>query len=112
MNLGWIWPCNLRPRFTELAMLENYQFDDSDWLAIGQGVIGTDSEAGRWFSYPVGSLTIWLALEPGADEMISVKVDGAEDDPERQQIGWLAGITRNWQLSDPRDARNQGSTAI
>lgn len=98
MDLGWIWTDNLRPLFAELAQLVGYQFDDSDWLAIEHGVQGTDSEAGRWFAYPVGSIVVSLALEPGADEMVQVRVDGAADS-RTERIGWLASLLRSWHLS-------------
>jgi hypothetical protein len=39
-------------------------------------------------------------LEPGADEMVSVAIDGAGDD-EQLRIGWLADVMRNWHLSAP-----------
>jgi hypothetical protein len=103
VDLGWIWTDNLRPLFTELALLENYQFSDSDWMAIEYGIQGTDSEAGEWFEYPVGHLVVSLALEPGAEEMVSVKVAGAAESG-RQRIGWLGGIMQSWHLSGPSPA--------
>ena len=66
VDLGWIWTDNLRPLIAELAQLVGYQFDDGDWLAIEHGIQGTDSEADRWFEYPVGSMVVLLALEPAA----------------------------------------------
>jgi hypothetical protein len=49
------------------------EFDGSDWAAVEHGVQGTGSQAGPWFTYPVGLMAVGLALEPGADEMIMVK---------------------------------------
>jgi hypothetical protein len=103
VDLGWIWTGNLRPLAAELARLTGYQFSDSDWIAIEYGVQQTDSEAGQWFEYPVGRLVVTLALEPGADEMVSVKIDGAAES-EQQQIVWLGHIMRNWHLSGPSPA--------
>ncbi len=104
MNLGWIWTDNLRPLLMELAVLSGYQFDDSDWIAVEHGMRGTDSEAGPWFEYPVGHLSVTAAFEPGADEMVAVKVGGASDS-EREKIRWLTALLRNWHLSDPSHTR-------
>lgn len=88
MDLGWIWTDNLRPLVAELAQLVGYQCDDGDWLAIEHGIQGTDSETDRWFEYPVGSMAVLLALEPGADEMVQVRVDGATGS-QTERTGWL-----------------------
>jgi hypothetical protein len=95
VGLGWIWTDNLRPLLTEIGLLVRYRFDDSDWIAVEYGVLGTDSEAGRWFDYPIGHMLASVALEPGADEMASVRVDGATE-AELQKIRWLASLMRNW----------------
>jgi hypothetical protein len=99
VDLGWIWTDNLRALFAELALLAGYQFDDSDWIAVEYGIQGTDSEAGPWFDYPVGQIVVTLALEPGADEVVSVKV-GRAAGSERQQIGWLGDLMRSWHFSE------------
>ena len=39
-----------------------------------------------------------LALEPGAEEMVTVKVDGASP-AEEDRIGWLGNLVREWHLS-------------
>ena len=88
VNLGWIRTDNLRPLLAELSPLVGYGFDDSDWIAVEHGIRGTDSEAGPWFEYPVGRIGARLALEPGADEMVSVQLDGASKS-EQQKIRWL-----------------------
>ena len=75
MDLGWIWTGNLRPLLVEPGRLTGDGFDDSDWIAVEYGIQGTDSEAGPWFSYPVGRIGVRLALEPGADEMVTVKLE-------------------------------------
>jgi hypothetical protein len=79
MDLGWIWTDNLLPLLLELAQLAGYRFDDSDWIAVEHGVRETDSETGPWFEYPLGRVWVALALEPGADEMVSVKAEGASE---------------------------------
>jgi hypothetical protein len=101
MDLGWIWTDNLRPLLVELSLLVGYGFDDSDWMAVENGVGGTDSEAGPWFEYPVGRIGVMLTLEPGAGEMMSVKFDEASKS-EEEKIRWLGDLMRNWHLSDGR----------
>ena len=98
MNLGWIWTGNLRPFLVELGRLTGHGFDDSDWITVEYGIQGTDSEAGRWFSYPVGRIGVMLALEPGADEMVTVKLEGVIA-AEQEKIRWLGDLMREWHLS-------------
>jgi hypothetical protein len=100
MDLGWVWTDNLRPLLVELARLVGYRFDESDWIAVEHGVRGTDSEAGPWFGYPVGRLSVAMAVEPGADETAWVKLDGAGE-TEQEKIRWLGNIMRDWHLSGP-----------
>jgi hypothetical protein len=95
VNLGWIWTANLRPFPAELGRLAGNGFDDSDWIAVEYGIQGTDSEAGPWFSCPAGRIAVMLALEPGADEMVTVKVDGASP-AEEERIRWLGDLVREW----------------
>jgi hypothetical protein len=105
MNLGWIWADNLPPLLVELALLAGYRFDDSDWLAVERGLRGTDSEAGPWFEYPLGRISVAVALEPGADEMVAAKLDGASES-EQDKIRWLGSLMRNWHLSGPSCPRS------
>ena len=79
MNLGWIWADNLRPLLVELSLLAGYRFGDSDWIAVEHGLRGTDSETGLWFEYSLGRVSVAVAFEPGADEMVSVHLDGASE---------------------------------
>ena len=104
MNVGWIWADNLRPLLTELALLAGYRFGDSDWIAVEHGLRGTDSQAGPWFEYPLGSVSVAVAFEPGADEMVSVKLDEASES-EQERIRWLGSLMRNWHFSDSSRAR-------
>lgn len=99
MHLGWIWTDNLRPLVFEIALLAGYEFDDPDWIAVEHGMGGTDSEAGPWFEYQVGCVLVTAAFEPGANEMVSVKVDGATE-AEAEKIRWLGNLMRNWHLND------------
>lgn len=101
VDLGWMWTDNLRPLAVELARIADYPFSDSDWIAIEHGIRKTDAEDGRWLEYPLGRLAIRAALEPRADETVTVSVDGATAGNEHQQIGLLGDIMRNWHLTGP-----------
>ena len=67
---------NLRPFVKVVAQEVGYSFDDTDWCAFDVGVRETDSEAGPWFDYPIGPLTVLVAYEPGANYMVDVVVEG------------------------------------
>lgn len=75
VDLGWIWTDNLRPLLVELSLLVGYGFDDSDWIAVENGVGGTDSEAGPWFEYPVGRIgdNARLGTGGGRDDLGEVR---------------------------------------
>ena len=66
------------------------------------GVAGTDSDSGPWFDYPIGHLTVSVAFEPGAEEMVSVRVEGTGMQSEFS-LGELADICRCYELR-PRGA--------
>jgi hypothetical protein len=100
VNIGWIWTDNLRPLLVELGLLAGYRFDDSDWIAVEYGIRPTDSEAGPWFDYPVGHIQVSIALEPGADEIASVRVEMATE-AELEKVRWLGDLMRNWHLRGP-----------
>ena len=99
MSLGWIWTDNLRPLLTEIGLLVEYRFDDSDWTAFQAAILETDSEAGRWFDYQIRHILVSVALEPGADEVASVRTDAATE-AELEKIRWLISLMQNWHLSD------------
>lgn len=101
VDLGRMWTNNLRPFAVELARMAGYPFSDSDWIALEHGIRETDAEDSHWFEYPLGRLTIRVALESGANEMVIVSVSGAPTGNEQQRIGWLGDIMRDWHLSGP-----------
>ena len=106
MNVGWIWTDNLRPFLEALSGEIGYAFDDADWTAIEFGLAGTDSEQGPWFDYPVGALFVSIAFELGADEMISIRINGDTTATETK-IDWLADFLRSYQVkSAGRDDPN------
>jgi hypothetical protein len=105
MQLGWIWTDNLRPLLTEIALLAGYRFGDPDWIAVEHGMRGTDSEAGAWFEYPVGRVVVTAAFEPGANEMVSVRLDGATE-AEAEKIRWLGDLMRSWHLTGAAPTRD------
>jgi hypothetical protein len=88
----------------ELSLLAGYRFGDFDWIAVEHGLRGTDSEAGPWFEYSLGRISVTVAFEPGADEMVSVTLDGASES-EQERIRWLGSLMQNWHLSDPSRAK-------
>lgn len=98
MNVGWIWTANLRPFVQVLSRDVGYQFDASDWIAIEFGLGGTDSEAGPWFDYPIGGLTLSVALEPGACEMVTIRIDG-DTSSTSTRIDWLADLMRCYDVA-------------
>jgi hypothetical protein len=97
VNVGWIWTVNLQP-FLEIVSHEvGYAFAASDWTAIELGLTGTDSEHGPWFDYPVGQLAVNVAFEPGAHEMVSIRIDGDTTKTETK-IRWLTELLRDYEL--------------
>jgi hypothetical protein len=77
----WIWPENLRPFAEALSRWTDYRFDDADWIGLSNGLDGTDSDAGRWFSCPIGGhppFEIRAAKNVG-DDPISVRVLAVDD---------------------------------
>ena len=95
MNVGWIWTAKPRPFAETASRLLGYTFDDSDWAAVSAGLPGTNSEAGPWFSHPIGEVQLLVAYEPSADEMVSVRLD---DLPDRAEITLLGDIMRDYQV--------------
>ena len=95
MDLGWIWTENLRAALEVMSRLLGYRFDDLDWAAIEAGLPETDSEAGRWFDYPIAAATVLIAYEPGADEIVSLELHGIDD---RDDIGLVADIMRDYEV--------------
>ena len=81
---------------TEIGVIADYAFDDSDWAAVEYGVRGTNPELDIWFEYPVGRLTAKLGSEDGHT---LVQVLG-EQESDRPRLTWMTHIMQNWHLSD------------
>ena len=68
---NWVYSNNVRPLLEAFSFWAGYSFDDSDWLAVDDGLSSTNVEAAKWFRYPlIGSelsLEVGLAADPGAD---------------------------------------------
>jgi hypothetical protein len=93
MDLGWIWTDNLRPLLVELATLAGCHFDDSDWIAFEHGMQGADTDAGPWFDYPVGHLSVTAAFETGAEPF---RFCGRGSVARSLASAWvIAGVIRN-----------------
>jgi hypothetical protein len=65
---AWIWFGNLRLLVQGLGRTVGNITEDSDWDAIETGFVGTSSEAGLWFDYPIGPLRLFVAHNFGANE--------------------------------------------
>lgn len=101
VNLGWIWTANLRSCVEVLGREVGFSVDDDDWLAIECGIAGTDSEDGPWFDYPVGRLTVFVAYEPGAAEMVAVRVEGIDTSIGEMKAHWLGDLLRDYRVARP-----------
>lgn len=80
---GWVWNKNVLPFLALLAGYTGYDFDGTDWQAVGLALEATDDKhPDRWYSYPlVGSshhLEVHLAQAVGGNE-VSVRVAGTSD---------------------------------
>jgi hypothetical protein len=95
MNVGWVWTNNLQPFLEVVSRLLDYDFDDLDWVAVQAGLPGTDSERGPWFDYPIGEVAVHVAYEPGADEMVTLRLDPVDD---RDDITLVAEMARTYEL--------------
>jgi hypothetical protein len=73
-----------------------HSFDDSDWAAFEVGLVGTDRERGPWFDYPLARSRLLVAYEPGADEMVTVRLDGEQVASEK--VRWLADLMREYRI--------------
>jgi hypothetical protein len=47
---------------------------------------------------------VTAAFEPGANEMVSVRLDGATE-AEAEKIRWLGDLMRSWHLTDTAPTR-------
>lgn len=98
-----MWTQNLRPFVSVVARLVGYPFDALDWSAFEAGLPDTDSEQGNWFVYPFGpseqSPSVAVAYEPGADEMVSVRVLAVGPEVIREVV-LLGDICRDYHLTD------------
>jgi Cysteine-rich CPCC len=73
----WISETNLEPFLTTVSWIVKYKFDDRDWEVMSKGVLQTDAEADKWYSYEfsgeqtakmriardVGSSVIWVDVD-------------------------------------------------
>ena len=60
---NWIFEENLQKTLKGLAFICNYNFDESDLLAISQGIKESANTSKTWFEYPLaGEFQIGLSL--------------------------------------------------
>ena len=98
----WVRRQNLRPFVETLSRWVGYTFDDTDWLAIADGVDGTDADAQQWYTYlldGVPRLDVSVALNVG-DVPLSVRVlaEAGLPDVLRVQIEAAAEIFNAYDL--------------
>jgi hypothetical protein len=99
----WVPPQNLRPFIETISRWVGYAFDDTDWLAIADGVDKTDADAHQWYTYPIDGvprLDIAVALDL-ADVPVSVRVlaEAGLADVLRVQIETAAEIFNSYGLA-------------
>jgi hypothetical protein len=100
---GWIWLSNLRPFCEYLAAEVEYDFDDSDWLAIDTALPETDDDQPRsaWYTYPLvgrDRVNLQIARSVNGDE-VSVSVQGTVDSRVRSRVELLFDIMARYALA-------------
>ena len=98
----WVPPQNLRPFIETLSRWVGYAFDDTDWLAMADGVEKTDTDARQWYTYRVDGvprLDVAVALNVG-DVPVSIRVlaEAGLPDVLRVQIEAAAEIFNAYDL--------------
>ncbi|NEE08518.1 hypothetical protein G3M58_18940 [Streptomyces sp. SID7499] len=97
---GWIFDTNLRPLCESVAEFAEYEFSDSDWLAVETALPATDVELSTWYDYPILgrlSLTLFVAADPGSS-VVFVNVAGVTDERTKAQIEAALHIFATWQV--------------
>jgi hypothetical protein len=99
-NGGWIFDTNLRPMCESVAEYTEYEFDDSDWLAIETALPTTDVERSDWYDYPLSGrvpLTLFVAADPGSS-VVFVRFAGEADSLVKAQIEAALQIFAHWEV--------------
>ncbi|MFE5891258.1 hypothetical protein ACFQ6E_20235 [Streptomyces sp. NPDC056462] len=100
---GWIWLTNLRPFCEYLAAEVEYDFDDSDWLAIDTALPETDDDQPRsgWYTYPLvgrDRIDLQIARSVNGDE-VSVSARGTVASRVRSRVELLFDIMARYELA-------------
>ncbi|MER5937580.1 hypothetical protein ABT121_09710 [Streptomyces sp. NPDC001928] len=100
---GWIWLTNLRPFCEYLAAEVEYDFDDSDWLAIDSALPETDDDQPRsaWYAYPLvgrDRIDLQIARSVNGDE-VSVSAQGTVNSRVRSRVELLFDIMARYALA-------------
>ncbi|HEU5027437.1 MAG TPA: hypothetical protein VFV01_21135 [Spirillospora sp.] len=102
---GWVLSSNVRPLMEMISEVVEYDFDDSDWLAISTALPDTDDEqADCWYAYPlvgVRQAQVRLSRAVGGDE-VSVEVTGISDDRTRESIELLLTVFARYEVDAER----------
>ncbi|MEU9389298.1 hypothetical protein AB0D86_04755 [Streptomyces sp. NPDC048324] len=100
---GWMRETSLRTFCESLAAEAGYDFDDSDWLAIGTALPHTDDEQPRsvWYAYPLVGRTrvdLRVARSVGGSE-VSVSVRGMVDSRTRIRVELLVDVMARYAVA-------------
>ena len=103
---GWVWARNVRIAVERLAVIVDYDFDESDWGAVEALLPDTFAAEDLWCSYPlVGATQILVELardlydEP---ERVSVRVSGNMGELMQAQVQTVLAVLADRNISDVR----------
>jgi hypothetical protein len=102
MIADWVWQDNLEPFLTTLSWIVGYSIKDDDWQAIKVGLLETDGDLLRWYSYGfAGSSTVnfKLAVDRGT-EVLQVEVDAPTE--AEVQVALAVAIFQHFHLRKRR----------
>ncbi|MEX0846284.1 MAG: hypothetical protein WD023_00760 [Ilumatobacteraceae bacterium] len=99
----WVRPQSLRPFVETISRWVGYGFDDTDWLALADGVEKSDADARQWFMYPIDGvprLDVEVALNVGhVPVSVRVLAEAGLSDVLRVQIEAAAAIFNSYDLA-------------
>jgi hypothetical protein len=94
---GWVWRENLQPLLEMASYLVAYRLDPMDLEAVSAGLDGSDADGDVWFEYPLGDVTLVLAVQRDGDEVL-VKASGAQDGRFADRFALLLTVFASYRL--------------
>lgn len=91
---GYIFEDHLTKVVEHVAWCAGHRWNELDGGAIESGLQATDEDAGVWFDYPVGALTLHLTHDPGGS-MISVRITGLTNEVAAVHLDTVLGVHRS-----------------